>query len=211
MAKLAVDMGCAGFDIAGNEQDFPLAPHKKAIEYCASQGLGVTIHAAEWPNSDALVNLQVALDSGAKRIGHACAIQMMSERDQEKAVGYLLDTSAMVEICLTANVGSGKVNSYDVHPVRKYIEAGVPIALSSDNFTCGGNTSTGQATSTGELASLLSRQRCSGLDWLTDKQLSKICMDGFRHAFLQTKMAPNHLQNIEKEILDHVRQLSQMR
>eukprot|EP00494_Astrolonche_serrata_P021414 UN21654 len=67
MAKLAVETKCVGFDIAGDEQKYPLKLHKESLEYCKKHQLPLTVHAGEWENS--LDNLEYAIDLGVQRIG----------------------------------------------------------------------------------------------------------------------------------------------
>lgn len=42
MARLAASSPALGFDVAGNEQDYPLAGHRAALDYCRS------VAAAAW-------------------------------------------------------------------------------------------------------------------------------------------------------------------
>ena len=74
MAELACELFqeskgvICGFDLAGDEGTYPLSLHKEAILYCKARSLPVTVHAGEWPDTTA--NLQLALQLGVDRIGH---------------------------------------------------------------------------------------------------------------------------------------------
>ena len=43
------------------------------------------------------------------------------------------DSGVTVECCLTSNVVLGAVSSLDEHPIRSFIQAGVPVTLSTDD------------------------------------------------------------------------------
>ena len=73
MAQLALDTGAKGFDIAGNEEEYPLHLHAEALEFARDNGITLVPHAGESANSEE--NIRFALDVGAKRIGHALALR----------------------------------------------------------------------------------------------------------------------------------------
>lgn len=135
-----------GFDICGFETDFPLHDDtsttfdgvKRALEL----GVPVTIHAGEFPDNPLkkgsnAKNVEFALKSGAKRIGHGIAI------GSDKNLLHLAKHSSSItslEVCLTSNVAFGnKVDSYEVHPVKKFFEERIPFSLSCDNLLLSGD------------------------------------------------------------------------
>jgi hypothetical protein len=44
-----------------------------------------------------------------------------------------------VEVCLTSNVGSGKIPSFESHPVMRMLDAGLDVCLNSDNLLLSGS------------------------------------------------------------------------
>lgn len=88
-------------------------------------GLGMTVHVAE----TAPVNITSVLNMpGIKRLGHATH------------AGYhphLLDLVAKsgvtVECSLSCNVILGASSSYEQHPIRQFVNAGIPLALCTDD------------------------------------------------------------------------------
>lgn len=149
MVDAALEAGADGFDVAGNEQDFPLEiAAGAAMRRAAAAGLGVTAHAGEWPGSGS--NVLAALAAGASRIGHGIAIG--SDTALMQAV---TDAGATVECCPTANVGSGRAASFAAHPIAAMQRAGVRVSVSCDNLLASGNAATGPATPTGEVCRLL--------------------------------------------------------
>ena len=56
-ARLAIDWkdrGVVGFDLAGNESEFGVEPHRKAFQVARRGGLGITVHAGEMAGLDSI-------------------------------------------------------------------------------------------------------------------------------------------------------------
>lgn len=171
MAKLAVEEGAVAFDIAGDEQRWPLHLHAAALEHCREHGLPLTLHAGEWPGS--VDNIATAVDAGAARIGHGC--QLPADSDLMRRV---VERNIFVECCMTANVGGRKVSSFAEHPIRAMFDAGVRVTLNSDNLLASGSIETGPASSSGELVRLV---HDVGFTWAEARQ---VLVNGARAAFL---------------------------
>jgi adenosine deaminase len=91
----------------------------------AEAGLGVTAHAGEFSTA----NIAAALRTpGLTRLGHA-----VYAAHDPRLLDLLAEGSVTVEACLTCNVVLGAVPSYEEHPIRRFIEHGIPVALGSDN------------------------------------------------------------------------------
>ncbi len=91
----------------------------------ASAGLGITAHVAE--NSP--VNIPAALKlPGLKRLGHATQAGYHPHLLEQVAA-----SGVTVEVALSCNVILGAVPSYETHPIRRFVEAGVPITLCTDD------------------------------------------------------------------------------
>jgi adenosine deaminase len=91
----------------------------------ADAGLGVTAHVGEFSTA----NIAAALRTpGLTRLGHA----VYAARDP-----YLLDAIAAsgvtVECALSCNVVLGAAPSYGEHPIRRFVERGIPVALCTDD------------------------------------------------------------------------------
>ncbi|HET7746408.1 MAG TPA: adenosine deaminase [Vicinamibacteria bacterium] len=120
--------GVVGFDIAGPERGNPPRLFKSTYEIARVGGLGLTAHAGEdapaayvWESIDAL---------GANRIGHGCAAVTDPELMRRLARDRIV-----VECCLSSNYHTGAVKRGTPHPIRKLLEAGVPVAICCDNTT----------------------------------------------------------------------------
>jgi adenosine deaminase len=138
MAELAVayrDRGVCAFDLAGAEKGHPVRDHMEAVRIAAAGGLPLTIHAGEafGPRS---VREAVEL-GGAARLGHGTRLIEDPELlEHVRAVGIVL------EVCLTSNVQTRVVASYEAHPLRRYFDAGVRVSLCTDNRLISGVTLT---------------------------------------------------------------------
>jgi adenosine deaminase len=152
------DSMVVGYDVAGSEQ-FPLTlPHiKEALVYCAENKVPITVHAGEIP-CGTYSNLELALSLPVQRIGHGAALAfdqhpasatstdggdnqnvMTSQEMMERA----RDLGIVVEVCLTAITTPSKgIHSYQDHPIRRMLAAGVKCALSCDNLLLSGDPNT---------------------------------------------------------------------
>jgi adenosine deaminase len=118
--------GVVGFDIAGPERGNPPRLFASAFQMARLGRLGLTVHAGEdgppeyvWQAIDEL---------GATRIGHGCAAAQ--DRD---LLRRLARDGMLVECCVTSNRHTGAVPRGARHPIFAFLEAGVPVAICSDN------------------------------------------------------------------------------
>jgi adenosine deaminase len=138
MAELAVayrNRGVCAFDLAGAEKGHPVRDHVEAVRIAAAGGLPLTIHAGE---AFGPPSIREAVELGsAARIGHGTRlIEDAALLEQVRTSGIVL------EICLTSNVQTRVVESYESHPLRRYFDAGVRVSLCTDNRLMSGVTLT---------------------------------------------------------------------
>ena len=123
----ARDQGLAGIDFVpeplDSEADWTVA--YRWAERAAEAGLGITAHAAEFSTANLAAALRVP---GITRIGHG----VYAAADDE-LLRQVVDSGVTIECCLTSNVVLGAVPSLDEHPIRDFVEAGVPVTLCSDD------------------------------------------------------------------------------
>ena len=98
--------------------------------------VNVALHAGELvlglvPPSDLRFHIREAVEvAQARRIGHG--VDIFYENDPWQLMQEMRDRNVLVEICLTSNdVILGVAG--DEHPFPDYLEAGVPVALASDD------------------------------------------------------------------------------
>jgi len=120
--------GVVGFDIAGPERGNPPRLFRSAYEIARLGRLGLTAHAGE----DAPVDYvwQAVDELGVDRIGHGC-----TAASDPELVKRLARDKIAVEVCLSSNYHTGAVRRGARHPLGVFLEAGVPVALCSDNST----------------------------------------------------------------------------
>jgi adenosine deaminase len=122
--------GLAGVDFRVDPYDTEAAPALWETAYrwaerAADAGLGITVHAGEYSTA----NLQAALRvPGLRRLGHA--VYAAAEPRLLEAVA---GSGVTVECCPSCNVVSGAVPSYEAHPLRQFVEHGIPVTLNTDD------------------------------------------------------------------------------
>jgi adenosine deaminase len=129
LARLAVaykHRGVVGFDLAGGERGHPASAHIEAFAYARAHDLAVTVHAGEGDGADSV--RQAVHFCGANRIGHGTRLFEDASLSQ-----YVNDRRIALEICLTSNVQTRAVASYDAHPLRSYFDHGHVVTLNTDN------------------------------------------------------------------------------
>ena len=125
-ADLAGGFGVVGVDLAGAEALYPTEDYKEVFSLASRLGVGITIHAGEAAGEE---SIRAALDFGAYRIGHGCALKSKDLIDRIKINDILL------EVCPTSNVQTGAAKSIADHPIKRFLDEGIPVALCSDNMT----------------------------------------------------------------------------
>ena len=97
----------------------------RIAERLANAGLGITVHVAE----TAPVNIESALKMpGLTRLGHATHAGY-----HPHLLEMVAKSGVTIECSLTCNVILGASPSYEDHPVRTFVEAGIPVALCTDD------------------------------------------------------------------------------
>lgn len=125
--EAAADEGLAGIDLIhvpyAAEADWRHGRH--VVELARDAGLGVTVHAGEFSPANITA---VASIEGVTRIGHAT--RAIEHPDIVRA---LVDNDITVEACISANLLLGAVDRLTDHPLPRLLDAGVKVALGTDN------------------------------------------------------------------------------
>jgi adenosine deaminase len=167
-AELAVEFrhkGVVAFDLAGAEAGNPPKQHLAAFYYARNHLLNLTIHAGESWGPDSI--RQALFYCGAHRIGHGITLV-----DDPDLLSYVVDHRIPLEICPTSNVQTRVVESFEKHPIRQLVEAGVPVTVNTDSPLFS------RTTTSEELWRVHSR--CG----ITAAGLREIALNAFRFAFL---------------------------
>jgi len=147
MFDIGLEYGALGLDIAGNEQDYQFSRHEDQIKKVSQKG-NLTLHSGEWPGS--LESVRDALDFGASRLGHGCEIvkdETLMEQAKKQGI--------CIECCPISNVGSGKISSFEEHPIKQMLAYGLDVCLNSDNLLLSGGTETGPSNPNTNIVKML--------------------------------------------------------
>jgi adenosine deaminase len=114
-----------GFNMAGDEANYPAGDFAEAFAIAADAGLGCTVHAGEW---DGPPSVRAALELPVTRIGHG-----VRSIEDPALVGELAERGVVLECCPSSNVVLGLFPSFEEHPLPRLREAGVKTSLGSDD------------------------------------------------------------------------------
>ena len=126
-------VGVIGFDIAGHEAPFPPVLFKDAYDLAGKMGLMKTAHAGE---SEGPQRIWEALEYlGPHRIGHGT-----SAGQDPELIKRLAADGVFLEVCLSSNLQTGAIDKLENHPLPRFLDAGVKVALCTDNPTVSNTT-----------------------------------------------------------------------
>jgi adenosine deaminase len=165
-----------GFSLAGDEAGFPPRLFAEAFEIAAAAGLGCTAHAGEWAGPD---SVRAALELPVSRLSHG-----VRAIEDPALVAELAARGTVLEVCPTSNVALGVFSSYEEHPLRALVDAGVRVTLGSDDPPYFG------ATVAGEYA--LARERFG----LADDRLLAITRTAVDAAFAEPELRATLRQRV---------------
>ena len=128
LAEFHDSPGVVGFDIAGAEKPFPPILFKEAYALARRMGMKLTAHAGEDSGPE---NVWQAVDLlGVDRVGHG-----VSAGRDKTLMKRLAADNICVEVCLSSNLQTGAVDDLANHPLRQFIDSGIPVTLATDNPT----------------------------------------------------------------------------
>ena len=127
------DMGIIGIGLGGAEKEYPPELFTDVFEKARNLGFKTTAHAGEaaGPQSiwGAIKKLKV------NRIGHGTrAIE------DPELLNYLADNQIPVELCPLSNLRTKVIDSIEEHPVRTFIDMGIPVSINTDDPKMFGNS-----------------------------------------------------------------------
>jgi adenosine deaminase len=113
-------------DLAGDEAHFPAVLFRDHFRRARQAGWHITAHAGEIAGPESIWEALKGL--GAERIGHA-----LRAVEDPALMDYLAEHRIGVESCLTSNVQTSCVADYPAHPLRLFLEAGIPATINTDD------------------------------------------------------------------------------
>jgi len=129
VAELAVaykNRGVVGFDLAGAEKDFPAKDHREAFYLIINNNINTTAHAGEAYGTESIE--QAIHYISANRIGHGTRL-----REDGDLLSYVNDHRIPLEMCITSNVQTKAVETFEDHPAKFYFDLGLRVTLNTDN------------------------------------------------------------------------------
>ena len=184
LAELAVaykGRGVLGFDLAGQEKDYPAKAHRAAFQVILKNNVNLTVHAGEAFGPPSIG--QALHQCGAHRIGHGTRL-----REDPDLMAYVNDHRIPLEMCLSSNVQTKAVRSLRTHPFGFYFRRGLRVTLNTDSRLVSGTT--------------MSREiglavRAFGLG---PYELKRIVINGFKSSFLPYAQKARLLRRINLEL-----------
>lgn len=157
--------GVVAFDLAGAEYNYPAKKHREAFYRVINANIAATIHAGEAYGPESIH--QALHYCNANRIGHGT--RLFEDPD---LMAYVNNFRIPLEICLTSNVQTRAVPSFEQHPLRLYYDEGLVVTLNTDNRLMSATTVTDE---------YWRAHQYLGFTW---DELCDIALMGFDSAFL---------------------------
>ncbi|MFC4147184.1 adenosine deaminase [Micromonospora mangrovi] len=125
--------GLISFGLGGPEIGVPRPQFAPYFDQARAAGLRSVPHAGETTGPQTVWD--ALRDLGAERIGHG-----ISAAQDPELLAYLAERRIALEVCPTSNVRTRAVATIDEHPLPRLVEAGVLVAINSDDPPMFGTT-----------------------------------------------------------------------
>ena len=126
--------GVIAFGMGGDELSFPAVNFRAAFDLARNDGLHILCHAGEIGGPESVREAVEIL--GAERIGHGIAVMHDPGLAETLALRRIVlencPTSNLCTGALAKQIGQPSASLAD-HPLRQFIERGLPVVLSSDD------------------------------------------------------------------------------
>lgn len=189
--EAAVRCQVVGFDLAGREVGFAPSLFSQEFQRLAQLHIPITVHAGE--NAPSQFVEDAILELGARRIGHGLALA-----DDPKLMERVRDERVCLELCPVSNDQTShftpKGKKGREYPLRKFVEAGIPVCLNTDNPII---SDTNIVKEFFQASWFWDHQR--GISLWDALRLIKM---GFRHAFLALPERRALLEAVDQVIFD---------
>ncbi len=113
-------------DLAGDELGQPGDLFVNHFKQVKDADLRVTVHAGEAAGAASM--WQAINELGAVRIGHG-----VKAIEDPKLMEYLAKNNIGIESCLTSNIQTSTVASFESHPIKTFLDYGVKACLNTDD------------------------------------------------------------------------------
>jgi adenosine deaminase len=127
------DYGIIGIGIGGPEKEYPPELFTGIYDEARKLGFRTTAHAGEGAGPESIWSAVRHLKP--ERIGHGTRAA-----EDEDLVRYLGQNKIPVELCILSNLRTKVIGSVEEHPVRKFIDMGIPVSINTDDPKMFGNS-----------------------------------------------------------------------
>ena len=162
-AQRFLGKGVVALDLAGAE--------------AAEKGIPFTIHAGEAAGPE---SIKKALELGACRIGHGLAAIEEPALMQE-----LAERKIVLELCPSSNLQTKAAKSWDMYPLRRFLQEGMAVTVNTDNRTVTGTTMTRELS--------LVQERLG----LSHQEIRELCRQAIRGSFAPEETRKRLLRQME--------------
>jgi len=118
--------GVLGFDLAGVEPDNPADHFVDAFQLIRKSNINCTVHAGEAWGPESIH--QALHDLNAHRISHATRLF-----EDDRLAAFVANHRIPLEVGLTSAYRTGSVEQGGVHPLRRFLRAGMRVVLTTNN------------------------------------------------------------------------------
>ena len=125
----AIDHGpetLVGFGLGGPEVGVPRPQFERHFDAARAAGLHSVPHAGETTGPQTIWDALNVLK--AERIGHGT-----SAAQDPALLAHLAEHQIPLEVCPSSNVATGAVARLEEHPLKRFVDAGVPVTINSDD------------------------------------------------------------------------------
>lgn len=136
LAKKYLGKRVVAVDLAGDELKFPTEAYSSLFAYASRLGIPYTIHAGE---TGSLQSALIAIDFGAKRIGHGIALAQ-----SQKGMEIAKKQEILLEMCPVCNIQTGAAANWQNYPVEIFSKNNLAICFNTDNRTVSNTTLTNE-------------------------------------------------------------------
>ncbi len=122
-----LDYGICALDLAGDEASFNNSLFKELFARAKALNMPFTIHSGECGSTE---NVRLALEYGARRVGHGIALAKDKSLMEECKKAHL-----GLELCPTSNYQTKAVSPNDIYPLKLFLNQGLLATVNTDNRT----------------------------------------------------------------------------
>ncbi|MBU9853474.1 adenosine deaminase [Rahnella aceris] len=118
--------GITALDLAGDELGFPGSLFLSHFNRARDAGWRITVHAGEAAGPESI--WQAIRELGAERIGHG-----VKAAQDPVLMDFLAKHQIGIESCLTSNIQTSTVGSFEHHPLAVFLRHGVLASINTDD------------------------------------------------------------------------------